>query len=682
MRGTPLLLLLLLAWSLRADDSWTNCPPACRCHWVSGKKSADCAGAGLSAVPASLSGEMQAVDLSRNHLAVLPADAFLSVGLVNVHRLKLRACGVRSVDKRAFAGLSILTLLDLSHNMIAALHPLVFRETARLTDLHLSANPLSKLEDGLFSNLLYLQTVELSDCRLSQVGLKTFLNVPKLKNLKLGNNNLTALRPAVFEHLGRGLLSLELYGNPWHCNCLLKPFVDWALGRNLYAAPTSCWDPAALRGRAWPQLTAEDLACRPQVAVSAPRVETAPGGEATLGCRSSGSPPPQLHWVFRSRVLAEEPGRYLLRAADAGWLNLTVVGARPDDAGEYLCVAKSPGGVDERAVALRVAETTGVVAAGGGHDPGTLGLVVGLAVGAAVCLLVAGLLLCLCCRRRRAKQGCSEPQSAPANHGALSAADEKFPLTAVNPVQKPPRRVEQSDCTDPECSLLDAGSTYKPSSVTDSDDRLEGRSVDSLYSYRGAPHDGMDAYPPDLLAFGGGQASPAASSASTAPDSSRLPPQSPAQQLPPHLLFGTLPYSRSQSPFSPRHHQGYVTIPRRPRVPSWGSAHDGLGLRLEPVYDNLGPRTTADGSSVLSLNALGSPAESTPLRCPPIEEQPSASPGDWARAPPEGASLRKRPQERPPQKIPPRPPPKPRKLAVEVPPGPLFEDEGEDGTEV
>lgn len=37
-------------------------------------------------------------------------------------------------------------------------------------------------------------------------------------------------------------------------------------------------------------------------------------------------------------------------------------------------------------------------------------------------------------------------------------------------------------------------------------------------------------------------------------------------------------------------------------------------LQLEPVYDNMGPRTTADGSSVLSLNKAG--LDSTPARPP------------------------------------------------------------------
>ena len=79
--------------------------------------------------------------------------------------------------------------------------------------------------------------------------------------------------------------------------------------------------------------------------------------------------------------------------------------------------------------------------------------------------------------------------------------------------------------------------------------------------------------------------------------------------------FGTLPYSRSHSPFSPPlgivpRQSGYVTIPRKPRVPSWSSplspvlidSNGETPVKSEPIYDNLGPRTTADGSSGISLN--------------------------------------------------------------------------------
>lgn len=272
-------------------------------------------------------------------------------------------------------------------------------------------------------------------------------------------------------------------------------------------------------------------------------------------------------------------------------------------------------------------------------------------------------------------------------------------------------------------------------------------------------------HPPDLLAFPNRrtQCSPAGSTVSTDADCSRFraihsPLRSPIYQMHPFTpSYETLPYSRTQSPFSPtsvtpviQHRQGYVTIPRRPRIPSWSSAptptiEEALN-KTEPVYDNLGPRTTADGSSVLSLTRKV--AESPNIRTRPLppaplysshtlphksklnhvylsireNEEPQFRPvsqkenrgvirplplqyspsnetpihdkkrASWApRQVPESGILKKTvPPESPTMvnltasntntasrpKVPPKPPPKPKKN------GPLFEDEGEDGTEV
>lgn len=194
-------------------------------------------------------------------------------------------------------------------------------------------------------------------------------------------------------------------------------------------------------------------------------------------------------------------------------------------------------------------------------------------------------------------------------------------------------------------------------------------------------------YPPDLLSFPPRmcQVSPAGSSASTVADTSRLPahhaPQSPlhSPMYDSSNLYRTLPYSRSQSPFVgtpariPR--QGYVTIPRRPRQ-RWSSETPSVSDVEEPLYDNLGLRTTVDGSSALSLNKIGeaSTPKSTrmfPLSpsCDPIaEHEPVRSAETRRKSLPDGKA-----------KVAPVPPPKPKKRTST---GPLFEDEGEDGTEV
>lgn len=86
--------------------------------------------------------------------------------------------------------------------------------------------------------------------------------------------------------------------------------------------------------------------------------------------------------------------------------------------------------------------------------------------------------------------------------------------------------------------------------------------------------------------------------------------------------------NRTSSPFQPApilyapimmQQQGYVTIPRKPRTPSWApsiastlvdfpptspTSTISTELAIDPIYDNLGLRTSASGHSALSVNKL------------------------------------------------------------------------------
>lgn len=816
-----------------ADTDWTICPQFCKCKWVSGRKAAECTNSSHGGIPSTLSSEIQVLDLSGTALGELKMDEFGRVNLTNLHKLFLKDCAIHTLHKEAFRGLAILIELYLSGNYILSLHPSVFHDNARLRVLSLSRNPIEKLEDGLFSNMTHLQTVDLSGCRLSHIGRKTFVNNQSLRNLVLDGNNLTTMKVDTLDHL-KVLAGLVLHNNPWVCDCHLKEFRDWIVNRGLYALPTSCAEPPFLNGRHWIDLNSHDLACKPQILF--PAVGTTvevDGGNVTLKCQVQGSPMPELNWVFNSRIIRNYSSRtygdqrYLVteNTGKTRWVNLTVTNVRKHDRGDYTCVANSSGGIDERIVQLLVNYQPGVGGVAGDAATGQWPLIVGLVVGLLLLFAIVLSVTFFYCRRRGSSGNKSYSGKKTASEGILSSngdiggytgssEQEKTLLTKVNPVQKPPRRHERPTATSPgteptevKSSLLDNGSVYYgDGSTVASEERLEDRSIDSRDT---APQqksqDGQDddsghldttrTYPPDLLSFPSPayQVSPAGSTASTAPDSTHLPPQH-GPQSPVHSpiyhghpgISGTLPYSRSHSPFSPvvLPRQGYVTIPRRPRVPSWSSAPTPSSLggdtvfRFEPVYDNLGPRTTADGSSVLSLNkstngdhanqapssVRGRPLPPTPnyhnnalpAFYAPIEEQeaqpsptlpranpstrgslrrsapninmtPSTSPASqvstsskaskpdkpdprhrdsWtARSAPEGASQKRREEEpgtaskrnslaaSPPgatlpnglsreAKVPPKPPPKPKKKKTDTVTGPLFEDEGEDGTEV
>ncbi|XP_058055987.1 uncharacterized protein LOC131207393 [Anopheles bellator] len=109
---------------------------------------------------------------------------------------------------------------------------------------------------------------------------------------------------------------------------------------------------------------------------------------------------------------------------------------------------------------------------------------------------------------------------------------------------------------------------------------------------------------------------------------------------------------RANSPFTPAPliypqvaiKQGYVTIPRKPRTPSWtpsmssavtaellpgpgpsNAASPTSPSELEPVYDNLGLRTTASGNSTLKLNKahrVASPSARYSMKDRPLPATP------------------------------------------------------------
>lgn len=246
---------------------------------------------------------------------------------------------------------------------------------------------------------------------------------------------------------------------------------------------------------------------------------------------------------------------------------------------------------------------------------------------------------------------------------------------------------------------------------------------------------GGNLLPPDLLAFPRFPQSPSIQSSISNIHDTRIYGRSPLTspvygETMPSSGFRTLQHpktgrialaSRSNSPFIPAPivypnmmKQGYVTIPRKQRTGSWApsvasdfqtSPSSPPPLEIaEPVYDNLGLRTTASGNSVLNLNKIGvgskavmtSPGANLKysMKDRPLPATPASLNGDLHKG---NGSIREPLYSSATidRKVPPRPPPKPKKkptlessfneiLAPQqrITNGNHFEDEGEDGTEV
>ncbi|XP_060530961.1 uncharacterized protein LOC132704757 isoform X2 [Cylas formicarius] len=762
-----------------SDTDWTKECNRCSCIWVSGRRTANCASKGLSEIPKDLSTTIRDIDFSNNPLYSLTENEFLEANLVDIHKMKFQNCSIDTLSEGAFRRLALLIELDLSRNSIGRLKRDTFRDNIKLRILILSYNKIQVLEEGLFSNMDYLQRIHLDNNLIETINEDTFRNLPALNDVNLGYNKIKTITFDLKRKLPK-LNSLNVEENPWVCDCNLEQFRQSTIKSNLITNPTKCLEPPKLQGRTWNEPIT--FACSPVILDPLPSTQIqATSNNVTLSCKVIGDPEPDVDWTNNGHIVERDPRKnkqkYFTSKSKYGeytWNNLTITNINYKDRGEYRCIAKNPGGEDEKNITLIV--DSAAISGGSYTFSGSTVWIIGLSIGLIILLIVILILVCLFCKKTNHAMNSKRRELGNSSEECINMRGQieikKGLITEVNPICKPPRTTVPpsvvsggTEVSDAKKNLLDNESVFdcdEESRSLDFDQPLLRKShnvlIDSSdYRLNNPP------YPPDLLPFPprAAQVSPAGSNASTVVIDSRLPahhgPQSPLHspiydQL---NLYKTLPYSRSHSPFVqgaavpriPRQGAGYVTIPRRPRQ-SWSSepppSSEVVG---EPLYDNLGLRTTIDGSSALSLNKIGSEtAASTPRSnrvialsptpIGPIAESLESSPPTAAHTKSEPSAQSQIPvaQPRPktpqsllchtlprninstkltpsrtqwahdnadqlltpsekrnsvagdipttegkPKKIPPRPPPKPKKRLST---GPLFEDEGEDGTEV
>lgn len=131
--------------------------------------------------------DVRVLDLSRNQLSELPAEAFRT--LTGLACLSLRVNAIQSVDENAFAGLTELKELDISDNKLAL------------------------LPDNTLSHLASLQTLNLSGNQLRILGARWFEALGRLRELDVSRNSLTKAVSGVLQPLP-GLSVLRLAENP------------------------------------------------------------------------------------------------------------------------------------------------------------------------------------------------------------------------------------------------------------------------------------------------------------------------------------------------------------------------------------------------------------------------------------------------------------------------------------
>ncbi|VVD04626.1 unnamed protein product [Leptidea sinapis] len=349
-----LLATLALAAAVSAD-----CPRHCECKWRSGKESALCARAGLASVPPRLDPTTQLLDLADNRLTSLRDDAFAAAGLINLQRLYLPSCNLRTIRQFAFRALVNLVELDLSRNRLESVPTHAFDSIKELRELKLNGNPITKIKDEAFSTLPHLVRLSLSSCKIIEIAPRGFVGVEaSLEYLELSKNKLNVLHVAVLAPL-RSLKGLELANNPWNCNCALRPMRDWMLRKNVPAtvAP-DCALPPRLSKHTWDRLDLEDFACLPEISTSSSNIVTTEGDELSLICKVTGIPAPRVRWLKSGHLLANSTnantGRAFLLLSESQISKLFIKSVEVTDTGFYNCNAENRAGKVEAVLNLTV----------------------------------------------------------------------------------------------------------------------------------------------------------------------------------------------------------------------------------------------------------------------------------------------------------------------------------------
>lgn len=182
----------------------------------------------LSEFTASNLKKLKRLEIAENVISTIHPSAF--DGLISLQYLNMNDNNLTFVPTPALSKLINLTHLALNGNFFDALSPVSFQSLFHLRHLHLSGLPrLSKIDARAFVDNINLEKLWMNDnIRVTVIPTRTFHGNPRLTHISIKNNNVFMLHSSHFP-LDQ-LQSLQLSGNPLHCNCSLLWL--WELGRD------------------------------------------------------------------------------------------------------------------------------------------------------------------------------------------------------------------------------------------------------------------------------------------------------------------------------------------------------------------------------------------------------------------------------------------------------------------
>lgn len=247
--------ILCIALLCTTIESMADCPHLCECKWKSGKESVLCLNANLSAIPTKLDAGTQILELTHNDIQIITNDEFSRANLLNLQKLFLTKCHLKTIERFTFRKLINLVELDLSDNLLSMVPSHALESIPELRELKLIGNPIQRIYNDAFVKVPQLIRLELSNCHLTKIDVRAFAGLEtSLEWLNLDCNKLSDIQVEAVLLL-QNLHGLELAANPWNCSCKLRPLREWMLRENIpFHIPPMCKFPERLAEQTWDKI--------------------------------------------------------------------------------------------------------------------------------------------------------------------------------------------------------------------------------------------------------------------------------------------------------------------------------------------------------------------------------------------------------------------------------------------
>ncbi|XP_019637931.1 PREDICTED: leucine-rich repeat-containing protein 24-like [Branchiostoma belcheri] len=292
----------------------------------------------LSAMPTGIPASTIILDLSNN---MIPTTANQFSNFYRLRYLDFSSNGLQTISGGTFNNLNQLELLDLSDNQFTAIPCGMLTLLPRLRIFKFGGNPISSFPSDCFMGLMAIEQLDLSRMKLARVSEDAFSWVPTLKQLDISRNQLQTLSAGFCRNGGNLVQTMQLYGNPWLCDCNLLQ-LQWCAN---ITRSIRCAVPRMLRGLAADillQFAPDRLVCPVSpmsINLSSSDVTAYAGDSVTVVCTSPGVSSDKITWLKMTGDVRGTP----TRSVQSGPI-LPFTRVRLADSGTYICLAAQSGG--------------------------------------------------------------------------------------------------------------------------------------------------------------------------------------------------------------------------------------------------------------------------------------------------------------------------------------------------